>query len=108
VSAVIAPNPGKAVRKDAAFQIFAKGLVDVGPWCVVVTLAVELASAGQRTPCLEMLDNGLVQQRTFRVARVVELRFDTRLTTRVRMRVRVRMRLAVAGMGQRQQKLVAR
>ena len=40
MSAVIAPGPGKAVGKDAAFQIFAKGLADIGLGGVVVALAV--------------------------------------------------------------------
>jgi len=30
VSAVVAPGPGKAVCKDAAFQLFAKDLADIG------------------------------------------------------------------------------
>ncbi|MFT7116089.1 MAG: hypothetical protein ACI9I0_001299 [Rhodoferax sp.] len=59
--AVIAPGPGKAVRKDAAFQILAKGLADVGLGGVVVTLAVELARAGELQPSLEVLGYGLVQ-----------------------------------------------
>ena len=45
--AVVTPCPGKAVRKDAAFQIFAKGLAHKGLWRVVVSLAVKLARAGQ-------------------------------------------------------------
>ena len=61
--------------KDAAFQIFAKGLADVGLGGVVVTLAVELAGAGQLKPGLEVLGYGLVQQRALGVARVVELGF---------------------------------
>ena len=43
MSAVIAPGPGKAVGKDAAFQILAKGLADIGLGCMVIALAVELA-----------------------------------------------------------------
>ena len=34
--AVITPRPGKAVRKDAAFQIFAKGLADIRLGGVVI------------------------------------------------------------------------
>ncbi len=30
VPAVITPRPGKAMGEDAAFQIFAKGLADIG------------------------------------------------------------------------------
>ena len=73
--AVVTPCPGKAVRKDAGFQIFAKGLAHKGIWRVVVSLAVKLARAGQLKPGLEMLGNGLVQQRAFGVAGVVELGF---------------------------------
>ena len=87
VSTVIPPRPGKAVRKDAPFQIFAKGLADIWPWCVVVALAVELACTNQLKPGLEVLGYGLVQQRALGVARVVELGFCTRLPARVRMRV---------------------
>ena len=58
--AVVTPCPGKAVRKDAGFQIFAKGLAHKGIWRVVVSLAVKLDRAGHLNPCLEMLCNGLV------------------------------------------------
>ena len=75
VSTVITPRPGKAVGKDAALQILAKGLSDVRPWRVVVTLAVELARAGQRMPSLEVLGYCAVQQRSLGVTRVVELGF---------------------------------
>ena len=47
VSTIVAPRPGKAVREDAAFQIFAKGLADIGLGGVVVALPVELACIGQ-------------------------------------------------------------
>ena len=60
--AVITPRPGKAVGKDAAFQIFAKRLADIGPGAVVVALAVELAGTGKFMPSLEVLGYGLVQQ----------------------------------------------
>ena len=55
VPAVITPGPGKAVGKDAAFQIFAKGLADVGLGGVMVALALELACTGQLKPGLKML-----------------------------------------------------
>ncbi len=48
------------MRKDAAFEIFAKGLADTGLGCVVVTLAVGLACAGEFMPSLEMVGYGLV------------------------------------------------
>jgi hypothetical protein len=54
---------------------FAKCLAHVGPWGVVVALAVELACAGQLMPGLEMLTNGLVQQRSLGVTWVVEFGF---------------------------------
>ena len=56
VPAVITPGARKAVGKDGAFQIFAKRLTDVGTWCGVVTLAVELACAGQLKPGQKWLD----------------------------------------------------
>ena len=100
VSTIVTPRPGKAVREDAALQIFAKSQsvedragslrVDAvcparshNAWCVVVALAVELAGTGQLKPGLEVLGYGLVQQRALRVARVVELGFCTRLPARV-------------------------
>ena len=43
VSAIFTPRPGKAMREDAAFQIFAKRLEHIGLWGVVVALPVELA-----------------------------------------------------------------
>jgi hypothetical protein len=50
-----------------------KGLTDKGLWCVVIALPVELACAGELMPGLKVFGNGLVQQRVFGVARVVEL-----------------------------------
>ena len=79
--AVVAPRPGKAVRKDAAFQILAKRLADIRLWGVVVALAVELTSTCQRVPGLEVFGNRLVEQRALGMARVVELGFGSRLTT---------------------------
>ena len=81
--AVIAPGSGKAMRKDAAFQILAESLADIRPWGVMVALAVELASTGEFMPGLEVLGNGLVEQRPLGVARVVEFGFCTRWPTRV-------------------------
>jgi hypothetical protein len=88
VPAVTTADTGKAVRKDAAFQIFGKRLADIGLWRVVVTLPVELARTGQIKPSLEMLGCCLVAQRALRVARIVESGFDARLPTRVQLRVR--------------------
>ena len=75
--------------KDAAFQIFAKGLADIGLWGVVVALPVELACAGQLKPGLKVLGYGLVEQGSLRVVRVVEFGFAARLATRWPTRVRV-------------------
>ena len=69
--------------KDAAFQVFAKGLADIRLGGMVFTLAVELASTGQLIPGLEVLCNGLVEQRPIGVARVVKLGLCTRLSARV-------------------------
>ena len=72
---VVTAGAREAVRKDAAFQVFAKRLADVGAWCVVIALAVELACAGQPMPSLEVLGYCAVQQRSLGVTRVVELGF---------------------------------
>ena len=69
--------------KDAAFQIFAKGLADIGLGCMVVALAIELTGTCQLKPGLEMFGYSLVQQRALRVARVVEFGLCTRLSARV-------------------------
>ena len=50
------------MRKDAALQIFAKGLADIGLGGVVVALAVALACAGEFMPSLEVLGDGLVER----------------------------------------------
>ena len=42
VSTIVTPPTGKAVGKDAAFEVLAKGLADVGLGGVVVALAIEL------------------------------------------------------------------
>lgn len=74
----------KAMRKDAAFQIFAKRLAHKGARCVMVALAVELACAGQLKPCHEMLTDGLVQQRSLGVARVVKRPLRSACSSRLR------------------------
>ena len=76
MSAVATPRPGKAERKNAALQIVAKGLADIGLWRVVVALPAELARAGERVPGLEVFGNRLVEQRALWVARSVELGFN--------------------------------
>ncbi len=85
MSAVITAGACKAVRKDAAFEVFAKRLADVGTWRMVIALAVELAATGQLKPCLEMLGHCAVQQGVLGVTRVVELGFVARVRTHVRM-----------------------
>jgi hypothetical protein len=72
VPAVITPRPGKTVGKDAAFQVFAKRLADIGLGGVVVALAVELACAGEFMPGLEVFGYGLVEQSALGVARVIQ------------------------------------
>jgi hypothetical protein len=72
VPAVTTPGPSEAVGEDPAFQILAKRLTDIRLGGVVVALAIELACAGEFMSGLEVLGDGLVEQRTFGVARVVE------------------------------------
>jgi hypothetical protein len=60
VSAVITASAGKAVGKDAAFQVLGKRFAHIGLGAVVVALAVELACAGQLKPGLVVLGQGLV------------------------------------------------
>ena len=62
VTTTVTPRPGKAVRKNAAFQIFAKGLVDLGLGGVVVALSARLTCTGQLKPGLEVFGYGLVHQ----------------------------------------------
>lgn len=86
--AVVTLRPGKAVGKDAAFQILSKGLTNKGLEGVVVALAVELAATGQLKPSLKVLGYGLVEPRTLGAARVVEFGLCTRWPVRVRRQVR--------------------
>jgi hypothetical protein len=62
VAATVKPCAGKAVRKDATFQIFAKGLARIGLGRVVLALPVELARAGKCMPSLEVFGNRLVEK----------------------------------------------
>jgi hypothetical protein len=73
VPAVVTPRLGKAVRKDASLQIFAKGLAEIGFWRVVVALPDELTRAGERVAGLKVFGNGLVEKGALGVARVLEL-----------------------------------
>ena len=68
VPAVITAGTGKAVRNDAAFQIFAIRLADTGLWRVVVPLAIDLARTGQIKPGLEMLGCRLIAQHALGLA----------------------------------------
>lgn len=61
------------MREDAAFKVFAKGLAHEGRGGVVIALPVEPAGTGQIKPGLEMLGNGLVQQRALGPAGVIWL-----------------------------------
>ena len=83
MSTIATPHPGKAVSKDAAFQIFAKGLADIRLWRVVVALAARLAGTGQHKPYLKVLGYGLVNQSLLGEARVVEFGLCTRWPVRM-------------------------
>ena len=85
VPAVVTPRPGKAVGKNAALQILAKRLTDIGLWGVVIALPVELACTDEFMPGLEVFGNRLVEKGALRVARVVELGFGARWPTRMQM-----------------------
>ena len=63
------------MRDDAALQILAKRLTDIGLGRVVVALAVKLARAGKLKPSLKVFGYGFVEQRALGVARVVEFGF---------------------------------
>ena len=78
VTAIVATGAGKAVGKDAAFEVFAKRLLDKGRWCVVVALPVELTGACYLEPGFKVLGDGAVQQGSLGVARVVALGFGRR------------------------------
>ena len=75
MSAVATAGAGKAMRKDAAFKVFAKRLADKRLWGVVVTLPIKLPRAGQLQPSLDVVGYRLVQQCALGMARVVESGF---------------------------------
>lgn len=62
VAAIVTADAGKAVRKNAAFEVFAKGLLDIQRRRMVVTLAVELTGTGQLQPGLEVISDCAAQQ----------------------------------------------
>ena len=62
VSTIVTPGLGKGVGEDAAFEVLAKGLADVGLGGAMVALPVELACAGKFMPSLEVLGYGLVEE----------------------------------------------
>ena len=72
VSTVAAAGAGKAVGKDAAFEVFAKRLAHIWFGGAVIALSVELACTGELKPCFVVLGYRLVQQRALRMARVIE------------------------------------
>ena len=71
MTAVVTARACEAVGKDATLQRLAKSPLDIRGRRMVVALAVELASAGQLKPDLEVLDYRAVQQGAFGVAGVV-------------------------------------
>ena len=72
MSAITTAGAGKAVRKNAAFEVFAKGLAHIGLGSAVVALPIVLTRAGQLQPGLEMFGYCFAKQRALGVARVVE------------------------------------
>jgi hypothetical protein len=86
------------VRKNAAFEVFAKGLAHIGLGSAVVALPIVLTRAGQLQSGLEMFGYCFAKQRALGVARVVEFGFGTRCgPARMRMRLRLRLRWACSG-----------
>ena len=75
VPAVVTPDAGKAVGKDAAFEVFAESLLYVGCRGVVVALAVKLSCAGELKPGLEVFGNRAIQQGALGMAGVVGFGF---------------------------------
>ena len=55
MAAVATTHTGKAVGKDAAFQLLAKRLEHIGLWRVIVALPIELACTCQLKPGLKVL-----------------------------------------------------
>lgn len=76
--------------KDAALQVFAKGLLHVDWRRVVVTLAIKLARACQLQPGLKVLGNRAVQQSLLGVTWVVKFVLATKARARIWMRVLLR------------------
>ncbi len=62
VAAIVTVDAGKAVSKNAAFEVFAKGLLDLHSRGRVVTLAVELTGTGQLQPGLKVISDCAAQQ----------------------------------------------
>jgi len=73
MAAVVATGAGKAVREDAALEVFVEGLCDVGGRGVVIALAVKLTCAGESAPSLEVIGDDAVEQRLLGMTGVVEL-----------------------------------
>jgi len=75
VPAVTTAGTSKAVRKNAALEVFGERFAHIGLWRVVVAQSVVLACTGKIQPSLVVLGHRLVQQRALGVARVVEFGF---------------------------------
>jgi hypothetical protein len=68
VATVITAGAGKAAGKNATFEVFTKRLAHIGLGGVVIALSIELVCAGKFIPSLEVVGNGLVEQRALRMA----------------------------------------
>jgi hypothetical protein len=78
VPEVATAGKGRAVGKDAEFQVFGKRFAYIGLGAAVVPLAVELPRAGQLKPGLAVLGYRLAEQLALGVARIVELELGWR------------------------------
>ena len=67
VSAVVAPGPGKAVGKDAAFQLFAKDLADIGLEGVAPQLPSPVRCFGQYSTQQQQHARGLQRKKFMQV-----------------------------------------
>lgn len=61
VPTIVTPRTVKAERGDAALQMLANSLADIGLGGVVVALTIKPACAGRLNPRLEVLGDSLVE-----------------------------------------------
>jgi hypothetical protein len=72
MTASVTTGAGKTIRKDTAFEVFAKRSLDIRRWRVHVTLPIKLAAGSEREPGFEVISNSAIKQALLRMTGLIQ------------------------------------